>query len=108
MHCHRSCASGSGALAATRPNDWTAPCSDGWMHFFINLLGLRMIRLIFVTAFVMATTASFAQQPPKGSPDPKKVEACRQLARERGFNFNRSDGRAVREFVRGCVRGTQK
>jgi hypothetical protein len=67
-----------------------------------------MTRLIFATAIVMAATAAFAQQPPKGTPDPKKVETCRQLARERGFNFNRADARATREFVKGCVRGTQK
>jgi hypothetical protein len=67
-----------------------------------------MIRLIFATAIVMATTAAFAQQPPKRTPDPKKVEACRQLARDRGFNFNLKDAGVTGAFVRGCVQGTQK
>lgn len=66
---------------------------------------LAMIRLIFATVIAMASIAALAQQP-----NPKKFEACQQLARERGFKFGVFNKGAVKpkDFVRGCMRGTQK
>jgi hypothetical protein len=67
-----------------------------------------MIRLILAAVLVVAATAALAQQP-TGSRE-KKLEACRQLARERGFlGGGRTKGAIKpRDFVRDCMHGKQK
>jgi hypothetical protein len=70
-----------------------------------------MIKLILAIAIALAATVALAQQPPAfRGPNPKKLEACRQLARERGFTFGVHNKGAIKpkDFVRGCMRGTQQ
>jgi hypothetical protein len=72
-----------------------------------------MIRLIFAAALALAATTAQAQQPTgsKRTPNPQKLEACKQLAKERGFTFGKGANRGAikpRDFIRDCMRGKQK
>lgn len=70
-------------------------------------LGVK-IGLIIAAAISVATTAAYAQQ---RTPNPQKVEACRKLAMDRGFTFDRATNKGAvkaRDFVQGCMRGTQR
>jgi hypothetical protein len=71
-----------------------------------------MTRLIIsVATLAMAATVALAQQPVGGkrTPNPKKLEACKQLARERGFTGGGATKGAVKPwmFVRDCMQGKQ-
>jgi hypothetical protein len=68
--------------------------------------GLEMIRPIFIAALMIAATGAQAQR----MPNPQKLETCRQLARERGFKFGAFNKGAIKpkDFVRGCMQGTQR
>ena len=64
-----------------------------------------MIRLIVIAAIALAAIAV--------SPDAnaRSRESCRQLAIERGFTFGKGHTKGAikpRDFVRNCMKGTQK
>lgn len=64
-----------------------------------------MIRLIVIAAIALAATAAQAQ------PNPQKLQACKQLAIERGFTFGAVHTKGAikpRDFVRNCMKGTQR
>ena len=66
-----------------------------------------MIRPIFIAALMIAATGAQAQR----MPNPQKLETCRQLARERGFKFGAGHTKGAikpKDFVRGCMQGTQR
>lgn len=67
-----------------------------------------MIRLMLAAVLGVSTTVAYGQQ---GAPNPQKREACRQLALSRGFTFDRGTNKGavkVKDFVRGCMQGTQR
>jgi hypothetical protein len=70
-----------------------------------------MIRLIFAAALALTATAALAQQTTgsKGKPNPKKLEACQELARERGFSGGGNTKGAVKPqaFIQACMHGKQ-
>ena len=66
------------------------------------------IGLIIAASIGVATTVAYAQPRP---PNPQKLEACRQLARDRGFTFDMASNKGAvkaKDFVQGCMRGTQR
>jgi hypothetical protein len=66
---------------------------------------LGMIRSIFIAGLVFVATAAEAQ-----APKAQKLMACKQLARDRGFTFgvHNKGGIKPKDFVRGCMQGTQR
>ena len=68
-----------------------------------------MFRSISVAALLIAATVAQAQPQP-GTPKAQKLMACKQLARERGFTFGVHNKGAIKpkDFVRGCMQGTQR
>jgi hypothetical protein len=66
------------------------------------------IGLIIAASISVATTVAYAQQ---RTPNPQRLEACRQLARDRGFTFDMATNKGAtkaKHFVQGCMRGTQR
>jgi hypothetical protein len=66
------------------------------------------IGLIIAAAIGVATDVAYAQQ---RTPNPQKLEACRRLAMDRGFTFDRGSNKGAvkaKDFVQGCMRGTQR
>jgi len=65
-----------------------------------------MIRLIVAAALTFVVTAAVAQQ---GTPDPAKLEKCKQLAKQRGFNsgMENKGSNPMRSFVIACMQGKQ-
>lgn len=73
-----------------------------------------MIRLICLFVLAAITTAAYAQQGPgagagsKGPANGQKLEACKQLARQRGFGSsmeNAKGGNGPRAFIAACMHG---
>lgn len=74
---------------------------------------LNMIRSIFAAVVALALTPA-AGQAQQGTPRKgpvRSLESCQRLAAERGFSsaggIGKGQGRAKREFVKACMRGTQ-
>jgi hypothetical protein len=70
--------------------------------------------IIFVATLAMAATVALAQQPTgaKRTPNPEKLEKCRQLAKQRGFSSGMENrmakgGGNMRSFVVACMHGKQ-
>lgn len=64
-----------------------------------------MTRLIAIAAIAVAATAVPADA------NARSRESCRQLAIERGFTFGKGHTKGAikpRDFVRNCMRGTQR
>jgi hypothetical protein len=71
-----------------------------------------MIRFIFATtlAVALASAAQAQHTGSKGVGDPAKLEKCRQLAKQRGFNSGMEGaktGSNMRSFVIACMQGKQ-
>jgi hypothetical protein len=64
-----------------------------------------MTKLVFAAMIAMSTTAALAQHPKA-----QRLQACKQLALERGFKFGAFNKGAIKpkNFIRGCMQGTQK
>lgn len=66
-----------------------------------------MFKIILALAALTMTSTMGAAQGPKQ----QKLMACRQLALERGFVLNSRENKGAikpKEFVQGCMKGTQK
>jgi hypothetical protein len=63
-----------------------------------------MIRLIFAAVLTVAATTAQAQ-----TPNPQKLQKCRDLARERGFLGGGYSKGAIkpRDFIIACMQGKQ-
>lgn len=69
-----------------------------------------MFRMISVGSMVLFATAAVAQQGPKGPVDQAKLEKCRQLAKQRGFDSGIQGAKGannMKSFVIACMQGKQ-
>lgn len=70
-----------------------------------------MIKPILFASVALVLIGGVVQAQQGAPRNPQKLERCKQLASERGFSsaggIAKGQGRAKREFVKGCMHGTQ-
>jgi hypothetical protein len=66
----------------------------------MNRLALSILAAILAYSSLVADAAA--------APNPKKLEECKELARQRGLTAHDKGANNMRTFVQACMQGKQK